>query len=516
MKRFLILVLVLLGNFLSFGQGLVKSNMSDFSSNYLKQDKRLAKVTDLPPVVDFRPLMPPVLSQGGQNSCLSFAMTYALGYMKNKEEGYSLSHQYSQSFIYNTTNIQGDGGERAFNILTELGFVKASVFPYYDTSYSLWPNKTIIQQALPERIKQWSWFYIGDTLPRPSPGSNPIAIPGYLGVNTARSLLAAGKIVTFAFGITNAYSPYYLQPENWVYSYEKFNQFPCVGGHALCIAGYNDTMRTRDGRGAFLIINSFGSNMFDYGYTWITYKEMAARQYEGRFYTLEFREEEYKPQTLVELELENFGCLYNLFDAGFKVGENSNKQQIWKYRWYNPEQKFFDTAILDMTDISGIIDTTNSQTQKFFIKGSFQVSKFGPNKPKIKSVHIVDTGRKIDTYITANLTITDSIFYAEWPFQVTTGVDDEAGVPNQFMLAQNYPNPFNPATTISFSLGKPGLVSLKVYDLLGREVANLINGYLPAGQHKSDFKAQDLSSGIYIYKLQTADFTCSKKMTLLK
>ncbi|HSP88015.1 MAG TPA: T9SS type A sorting domain-containing protein, partial [Ignavibacteriaceae bacterium] len=80
----------------------------------------------------------------------------------------------------------------------------------------------------------------------------------------------------------------------------------------------------------------------------------------------------------------------------------------------------------------------------------------------------------------------------------------------------NYPNPFNPATTISFSLPKSGYVSLKVYNALAQEVATLVNGVKEAGNHRIDFNAVNLNSGIYFYKLETGDISQVKKMTLIK
>ncbi len=88
--------------------------------------------------------------------------------------------------------------------------------------------------------------------------------------------------------------------------------------------------------------------------------------------------------------------------------------------------------------------------------------------------------------------------------------------PVGFSLEQNYPNPFNPTTNINFTIPEPGLVSLKVYDLLGREVATLVNGRIPAGQHSYKFDASALSSGVYMYHLQTGEFISTKKMLLIK
>ncbi|GAB4365536.1 MAG: hypothetical protein Kow0042_04820 [Calditrichia bacterium] len=90
-------------------------------------------------------------------------------------------------------------------------------------------------------------------------------------------------------------------------------------------------------------------------------------------------------------------------------------------------------------------------------------------------------------------------------------------VPQEFMLMQNYPNPFNPGTKIEFQLPHATTVSVKVYNILGKEVATLINGQnMTAGVHSVQFKAKNLSSGIYFYQLQTPEFTQTRKMFLLQ
>ena len=89
-------------------------------------------------------------------------------------------------------------------------------------------------------------------------------------------------------------------------------------------------------------------------------------------------------------------------------------------------------------------------------------------------------------------------------------------IPVEYTLQQNYPNPFNPVTNINFSIPKSGIVKLTVYDASGRETATLFNGRLSAGTYNYDFDASQLASGIYFYKLESDDFTQTKKMVLVK
>jgi hypothetical protein len=88
--------------------------------------------------------------------------------------------------------------------------------------------------------------------------------------------------------------------------------------------------------------------------------------------------------------------------------------------------------------------------------------------------------------------------------------------PDKFSLSQNYPNPFNPSTSISWQIPKAGLVTLKIYDVLGREVITIINKELSAGQHKIEFNASRYSSGVYFYQLKSGNYIETKKMILLK
>ena len=89
-------------------------------------------------------------------------------------------------------------------------------------------------------------------------------------------------------------------------------------------------------------------------------------------------------------------------------------------------------------------------------------------------------------------------------------------VPENYTLAQNYPNPFNPTTKINFAIPKQGLLSLRIYDILGREVATLVNEFKTAGYYSVDFNASELSSGIYFYKVEVNGFIDVKRMVLLK
>ena len=99
----------------------------------------------------------------------------------------------------------------------------------------------------------------------------------------------------------------------------------------------------------------------------------------------------------------------------------------------------------------------------------------------------------------------------------TTGISSYAGeVPTTYLLNQNYPNPFNPTTNINFSIPKTGFVTLKIYNTVGMEVATLVNETKTAGNYIVGFNASNLPSGAYFYRIETGNYTDTKKMLLLK
>jgi hypothetical protein len=106
---------------------------------------------------------------------------------------------------------------------------------------------------------------------------------------------------------------------------------------------------------------------------------------------------------------------------------------------------------------------------------------------------------------------------------VTSIENENTTQPNEFYLSQNFPNPFNPTTKIRYTIPNVTLsgvegsrVQLKIYDVLGNEVSTLVNEYKSAGSYEVEFNANNLSSGVYFYRLQVGTYVQSKKMILTK
>ena len=105
--------------------------------------------------------------------------------------------------------------------------------------------------------------------------------------------------------------------------------------------------------------------------------------------------------------------------------------------------------------------------------------------------------------------------------KIATGVNTVSTVADKFALSQNYPNPFNPTTTIRFSLPSSGMTSLKVYDIMGKEVSSLVNATMNAGEYTTQLNASSLTSGMYFYKLEFngvdgKTFSEQRKLMLVK
>jgi hypothetical protein len=126
---------------------------------------------------------------------------------------------------------------------------------------------------------------------------------------------------------------------------------------------------------------------------------------------------------------------------------------------------------------------------------------------------IITNGAKNGNYVVA-----DAVKLVSYDPATATGIDEESCVSmvKEYSLMQNYPNPFNPSTTISYSLAKEGKVTIKVYDVLGHEVSELVNDVKSAGSYQLTFSAADLPSGIYFCRMMSGSFSDTKKLILIK
>ena len=184
--------------------------------------------------------------------------------------------------------------------------------------------------------------------------------------------------------------------------------------------------------------------------------------------------------------------------------------QIWKPRISEVRFKVegsADTDDFEHVSMEGQTVTEGWETMTFHFPdaaGEYPIIAIMPD-----FAEPVDLEEAMVMYID-NIILSDS---AEDPLVTSSELGE---VPVHIALQQNYPNPFNPSTNITFELNNPDRITLRVYDMLGQEVATLADGQFSSGQHHVTFNADGLSSGMYIYRLQTSNRSITRTMTLVK
>jgi hypothetical protein len=181
------------------------------------------------------------------------------------------------------------------------------------------------------------------------------------------------------------------------------------------------------------------------------------------------------------------------FFSGTQIGRNVELQwrtetEINNYG-FNIERNIDNAQWLTMGFVEG---HGNSNSPKGYSFTDFDVRGSGSYQYRLKQI--------------------DNDGTIEYSNIITIGIE----LPFEFELSQNYPNPFNPSTIIDFTIPEKQVITLKIYNVIGEQVAELIHEELPAGRHSVPFNASDLAGGVYIYRLESQKFASNKKMTLLK
>jgi photosystem II stability/assembly factor-like uncharacterized protein len=178
-------------------------------------------------------------------------------------------------------------------------------------------------------------------------------------------------------------------------------------------------------------------------------------------------------------------------------------------------------------NVNGNSVTLNWTTSSELNNRGFEIERFSGSWEKVGFVEGNGTTTEIQSYsfiddLTLNYSHTPILSYRlkqidfDESFKYSNVIEVEISAPVEFGLMQNYPNPFNPTTTISWQSPVGSWQTLKVYDLLGKEVATLVDEYRPAGSYKVEFDRSDLASGKYFYRLQSGEFAETRKFILLK
>lgn len=171
---------------------------------------------------------------------------------------------------------------------------------------------------------------------------------------------------------------------------------------------------------------------------------------------------------------------------------------------FNGSAPGFTLPIWAANTDSGTAATYTDNDGNFIFYVSDRISEYfiNLNVPDGFEYDIV-TAHAGESNVVVNLTITDV-------------PNVNLNVPNEYSLGQNYPNPFNPKTTISYAIPQTGLVQIKIFNIIGREIITLVNEQKQAGRYNVEFNADELPSGVYLYRLQSGDFVRTEKMVLLK
>jgi len=225
-----------------------------------------------------------------------------------------------------------------------------------------------------------------------------------------------------------------------------------------------------------------------------------------------------------------YGDTGNVLDYG-TIKYNSNGEQLW-FVSYNGPGNIGDYGKSLALDKSGNVYVTGS-TYVFGTSGSsnnYATIKYnsqgiqqwaavydGPGNYYDGATSIaVDSSGYV--YVTGYSTgIGAGYDYATIKYSQSTGIAQTSSeIPDQYSLSQNYPNPFNPSTNLEFGISDLGFVSLKVYDILGKEIITLVNEKLNPGNYKVEFDGRGLTSGVYFYRLTIGEFTDTKRMMLVK
>ena len=216
-----------------------------------------------------------------------------------------------------------------------------------------------------------------------------------------------------------------------------------------------------------------------------------------------------------------FLCTGSLASPGFSINQKINR--ISGYYQFSPvaDDHFLFTAEMGIatpsdTTIIGSGAIAIGEAVSTYTLFSVDINYFLPGEPNWANItiSITDTSCTTPGHIGSVMIVDD--------LDIIAGIDDseENPIAEEYVLKQNYPNPFNPSTTIKYQIPELSFVTLKVYEVLGNEVATLINEELPAGKYEVEFSTSSikrlLPSGVYFYQLQAGKFLETKKMLLIK
>jgi len=324
--------------------------------------------------------------------------------------------------------------------------------------------------------------------------------------------------------------------------------------HAVLLVGWNDTLQTASGEGAWIIRNSWGTSFGDSGFFYISYDDSMVNS-DPAFWPNRI---DYKDNSIIH-QYDEFGAL-----AGIGCGNSQGyglvkfimdkDQQITKLGvWQNSPNSTVSFEIYSDFNggtLSGLLASIGDQTcnypgyYTFSLSSPLELNSGDDIYVKVKyncpgENYPIPVETAIDGY--ANPTIETGKFWVScdgnswtafgsgtdyeynlcikaYGLTKATAIENEKDVnmPGSFILSQNYPNPFNPTTTIKYSVAQKSFVNITVYNALGQPVKELVNMEQTSGEHQVLFDGSKLASGVYYYRLKSGNYSEIKKMIYLR
>ncbi len=293
--------------------------------------------------------LPPVGNQGNQGSCVGWSTGYYyMTYLQWEEKGWDVTdstHIFSPAFVYHNINDHIDGGayiSDAYKLFQYNGCASLADMPYSDTDYYSWPSETAYKNATYYRV----------LVPYVTPFTSTTQF------DNIKQHLANGHICNI--GIYVYYNFYFL---------DSSDPFYCItdtassyqGGHAITVIGYNDSIITPDGKGAFLCINSWGTSWGDNGYFWITYQAMASSAIvSGQYFYWAEDRINYQPMLWAGVKLTHPRNNFTRIVCGNSLGS----LEFFNFandQWYSDSDTFAYPStpiVFDLTDIYGGVSDT--------------------------------------------------------------------------------------------------------------------------------------------------------------
>jgi hypothetical protein len=319
------------------------------------------------PSVDLTDEMPPVGNQGGQGSCATWSIAYyhrtQLEYHERHWDLTDPHHQFSPAFVYNQINGGGDNGSGFNNnmpFICEQGCASLADAPYNDGDPVSWPSESAYSKAIPYRTKDWAWFHTYDTT----------------GINIIRQLLANGSTSSLSIGVWGNFDN--IAAHNYMYcaaDREGSNR----GGHLITFVGYNDTLTTVDGPGAFRMVNSWGTNWGQAGYFWMSYVAVMDSFLSGRAVGYLTDTVGYEPKLLARVRIDH--PTRDRIGLAFSVGKRWSALWLKEFRSWRrarADQPFpANKMVFDLTDAASFIENKQTDSIYFIAWDSRRDSKTG-------------------------------------------------------------------------------------------------------------------------------------------